>query len=102
VDHLDGPSAAKPQFYNIILKDGHTKYAWLRASKNADGDSVVQTILEWCSAFGIVHDWCSDQGRHFVNLLMQSVACELRVKHRFTTAYVPWANGNVAVACKVF
>jgi hypothetical protein len=66
--------------YVVILKDDHTNYAWLRACKNADGDSAVQAILEWCSAFGIVHDWCPDQGRHFVNLLTQSVAHELRVK----------------------
>jgi Integrase core domain len=86
--------------YVLILKDDHTNYAWLRACKNADGDSAVQAILERCSAFGIVHDWCSDQGRHFVSLLMQSVARELRVKHRFTTAYAPWANGTVEVVCR--
>jgi Integrase core domain/Chromo (CHRromatin Organisation MOdifier) domain len=83
--------------YVLILKNDHTNYAWLGACKDADGDSAVQAILEWCSAFGIVHDWCSDQGRHFVNLLMQSVARELRVKHRFTTAYAPWANGPLPV-----
>jgi RNase H-like domain found in reverse transcriptase/Integrase zinc binding domain len=84
----------------LILKDDPTNYTWLRACKNADGDSAVQAILEWCSAFGIVHDWCSDQGRHFVILLMQSVARELRVKHRFTTAYAAWANGTVEVVCR--
>jgi hypothetical protein len=32
--------------YVLILKDDHTNYAWLRACKNADGDSAVQAILE--------------------------------------------------------
>jgi hypothetical protein len=31
---------------------------------------------------------------------MAAVAAELRVRHRFTTAYAPWANGTVEVVCR--
>jgi IS30 family transposase len=87
--------------YLLVLKDDHTNYTWLRPSRIADGESAVHAVLELCSTFGIVHNWCSDQGRNFVKFLMQSVARELRVQHRFTTAYAPWANGNVEMVCRI-
>jgi transposase InsO family protein len=72
----------------------------LRPCKAADDKSATRAIVEWCAAFGIVHEWASDQGRHFCNTLLAAVAAELRVKHRFTTAYAPWANGTVEVVCR--
>jgi hypothetical protein len=52
----------------LILKDDRTNYSWLRACKNADADSAVQAILEWCSAFGIVHDWYCSGWQYFTAL----------------------------------
>jgi Integrase core domain len=75
--------------YILVLNDDMSSYVWLRACEIADGPSALSCIVEWCSSFGVLYDWASDQGRHFVNNLMQAAARQLRVKHRFTTAYSP-------------
>jgi IS30 family transposase len=75
-------------------------YVWLRVCEVADGRSALACLVEWCSSFGVVYDWASDQGRHFVNNVMQAAARQLQFKHRFTTAYSPWENGTVEVVCR--
>lgn len=42
----------------------------------------------------------SDQGSHFKNSLLRGIIEETHVKHHFTTAYSPWANGTVERVCR--
>jgi transposase InsO family protein len=39
----------------------------------------------------------SDQGSHFKNRLLSSIADVIGASHHFTLAYVPWSNGTVEV-----
>lgn len=39
--------------------------------------------------------WVSDQGSHFINELMESLAKDYNVVHKPTIAYSPWLNGTV-------
>jgi phage gp16-like protein len=86
--------------YILILKDDIINFVWLRPYKAADGTSSKRTIVEWYATFRIVHEWAYDQSRHFCNTFLAAVAAELRVRHRFTTAYAPWENGTVEVVCR--
>jgi transposase InsO family protein len=86
--------------YILILKDDLSNYLWQRPCKVAYGTSAMRAIIEWCAAFGIVHEWTSDQGRHLCSTLVSAVAAELGVRHRFTTAYAPRGNGTVEVVCR--
>jgi len=46
-------------------------------------------------------DWLiSDQGSHFKNSLVEGLTKELQMKHHFSTAYSPWANGSVERVCR--
>jgi hypothetical protein len=49
----------------LILKDDISNYVWLRPCRAADGTGAMWAIVEWCAAFGIVHESASDQGRYF-------------------------------------
>jgi len=39
--------------------------------------------------------WCSDQGSHFKNSVVKELSRVHGIRHHFTTAYSPWANGTV-------
>jgi hypothetical protein len=53
-----------------------------------------------CTTFGTVSQWASEQGGHFANTFTQAVARQLKVTHRWTTAYAPWTDGTVQVFCR--
>jgi len=39
----------------------------------------------------------SDQGSHFCNKVLATLFQKYRVKHRISTSYHPWINGQVEV-----
>ena len=86
--------------YILILKDDFSGYVYLRPCKKADAASTAAVLIEYFSTFVPVLKWFSDQGPHFCNEVMETLASNLGVRHRFSTAYVPWSNGIVEEVCK--
>jgi IS30 family transposase len=62
---------------------------------SADSASTVKALLAWFGPFGVVKQWVSDQGSHFMNEVMEDLAHKLQAKHHFTVVYAPWSNGQV-------
>ena len=92
-----GESAAGYK-YILVLKDDFSNFIRLALCKFADGAETIGAMLEYFRAYGVVPNWISDQGRHFVNDLVKKVSARLRCSHSFTTSYAPWANGTIEVA----
>lgn len=81
--------------YLLVLKDDFTDYTWLFPTPNASVAGVIDALSYWCSLFGAPETFVSDQGSHFLNQAMTELENALGIKHHFTVAYAPWANGTV-------
>lgn len=81
--------------YVLVLKDDFSGFVELVPSTGADSSTTVTALLDWFKRFGIVQQWVSDQGSHFMNEVMAALRERLRCDHHFTVAYAPWSNGTV-------
>ncbi len=56
--------------------------------------------MEYFTTFVPVPQLFSDQGPHFHDKVMQTLASSLEVKQRFSTVYAPWSKAKVEPVCK--
>jgi len=83
--------------YVLVLKDDHSGYVMLRATKTTDAETAATHLIEWFAQFGVVTQWISDRGTHFKNELVRLLSERYKANHHFTLAYCPWSNGTVEV-----
>ena len=83
--------------YVLVIKDDFSQYVELYPSRNADAQAVATALEQWFSRFGLVNMLVTDQGTHFKNQYIRMLENKWSMKHHFTTAYCPWANGTVEV-----
>lgn len=86
--------------YILILKDDFSGYCFSRSFEHSNAANVADTLLQYFTTFRPVLSWFSDRGSHFCNEVIQLLASSFMVKHKFSTAYVPWSNGTVESVCK--
>lgn len=84
-----------PTKYILVVMDNYSRYVHLYPSARADADTVVDALLDWFSRYGIAFAWTSDNGSHFFNEIIRSLASYYGVRHHFTAVYAPWSNGVV-------
>lgn len=75
IDMRTRPDAIQGKTYKWILqlKDHFTKYCWAKALENKEAREVYQTVREIFFMFGPPHILQSDNGREFVNELINSL-----------------------------
>jgi transposase InsO family protein len=81
--------------YVLVIVDGFSRFVWMHAVRAATATNTVTALMQWFGLFGVCREWVSDQGRHFLNDVMEQLRARLGADHRFTTAYAPWSNGIV-------
>jgi transposase InsO family protein len=81
--------------YVLVIRDEFSKLTELVPTANADACTVVNSLLSWFARHGIVRQWVSDRGTHFLNTVMEELATKLQASHHFSAAYAPWSNGMV-------
>ena len=86
--------------YILIVRDDASGYVWLFPGEFANSGVAAETLAQWYAMFGGFEWLVTDQGAHFKNELIKNLSKELFVKHHFTTAYSPWANGTVERVCR--
>ena len=86
--------------YILVLRDDLSSYVWLWPAEKAESEEAAAALTNWIGAFGMVTWVVSDQGSHFKNKLIHELTAEFHVKHHFSTAYSPWANGSVERVCR--
>jgi transposase InsO family protein len=81
--------------YVLVLVDEFSRFVELVPAVSATAEVTALALLDWFKRFGLVLEWESDQGTHFLNDLMRRMQELLRCTHHFTVAYAPWSNGRV-------
>ena len=87
--------------YVLVVKDDLSSYLWLIPARSADdANTAVTEIAKWIRTFTIMTMWVRDQGSHFKQNVMKTLAEGHRIKHNFTVSYSPWVNGRVESCIK--
>ena len=81
--------------YVLVLMDDLSGYVWLRPAKSCTANFVANELVSWCSTFGVLETWVSDNAQHFKDRVLRKAAKKLRVEHRFSVAISAWTNGTV-------
>lgn len=87
-----------PEGYTYILTavDYHTRWPIAVPVKNANTETLVDFLLNHVVAsFGVPNQIISDRGAIFTDQIIARLFEALGVRHNFTTAYRPQANGRV-------
>lgn len=78
-----------------MLGDDHMDYEWVFAFSDTPADNAAQTILGYCTTFGVPEMKMSDGPTHFKNETVRMVCENLEVPHHVTLSDSPWNNGAV-------
>jgi hypothetical protein len=90
------PMTDKGNQWLIVAVDSCTKWPVARALPNATADLVAEFIYdEIFMKFGSPVELVSDRGSNFMDRVLQGYLRKCRVKHNFTSAFHPRANGAV-------
>lgn len=82
--------------YILTIQDLLTKYSLAIPLPSAGAIQVAHAFTEeLVCVFGAPKAILTDQGTHFLNSLMRSVARKFKIRHFKTTAYRPQSNGSV-------
>lgn len=83
--------------YVLIFKDHLSGYVMLSPPFDADAETTSRVLIEWCTTFGLIHTWISDQGRHIKNEVLCEINDKLHAHHHLTLQYCPWAKESMEV-----
>lgn len=100
IDYLYMGPGTNSMHYTLIIRDDLSSYVWLWATTSCTSEAAAEALSSWLSAFGSPEWLVSDQGSHFKNRLIAELTQEMHIRHHFTTAYSPWANGSVERVCR--
>lgn len=96
VDYLYMGTAEQSSLeHMLVVRNDISSYTWLQLCVNSNSDAEVSTIAKWISCFAVIVRLVTDQGSHFKASLMKGLASETHIRHHFTTACCPRANGTV-------
>lgn len=70
-------------------------YCWIEPTKHASADHAAVTLTRWNRMFSAPPAWVSDQGSHFMNSTLATLADEYGIRHAPSSAYAPWPNGTM-------
>lgn len=78
--------------YDIVLKNGLSSYRWLEQIASADVENAAAYLSRCSRAFTAPSFWISEQGPHFINESLNTLANELYISHNHTLTYSFLAN----------
>ena len=81
--------SSKDKIYVLILKDDLSSYVRLYPFEAADAEAVVDALVDWFAAFGLVTQWVSEQESHFKNDVVEGLREKLPSSHCFMLPYCP-------------
>lgn len=90
------PTSHNGNSYVLTIQDLLTKYSLAIPLAHAGAIDVAEAFTnEFICIYGAPRALLTDQGSHFVNSLMRTVARKFKISRCTTTAYRPQANGSV-------
>ena len=93
---LIGPLTITPRGnkYIVALTDHFSKYPVAKAILEKSAHEVAVFVYETTSAYGVFDSVITDQGREFVNSVMDVLTTNFKIDHRISSAYHPQTNGQ--------
>lgn len=86
----------KEKKYALLSKMIDTlAYFWLEPTYSSSPNHTAKYLARCMCVFITPSTCVSGQGSHFKNEVMEQLASEYRIRHKFSVAYSPWANGTV-------
>lgn len=88
------PETSRGNKYIVAVTDHFTKYPFACALPQKTAELVANFLYECICLFGCMDSIISDQGREFVNSVMDHLSDRFGFKHRITSPYHPESNGQ--------
>ena len=95
VDLKEMPIAVTGERYLLVVADVATDYTHLKPLESKDKFTVARALWETFAVFGKPQILQSDNGKEFLNDILEAMTNLHGVDHRFISAYHPSANGFV-------
>ena len=89
------PLSACGKRYILVATDALTRYTFTDAMENKTALTVAKSFVKFINSFGCPKELISDQGREFVNQILEEINKLYRISHNVVNAYRPSANGLV-------
>ena len=80
--------------YIVALTDHFSKYPVAKAIPDKSSHEVAVFVYETISAYGVFDSVITDQGREFVNSVVDVLTTKFKIDHRISSAYHPQTNGQ--------
>ena len=81
--------------YICVITDALTRYTVKDALPDKRALTVARSFVKFINRLGCPHELISDQGKEFVNQILEEVNRLYNINHNCVTAYRPSANGLV-------
>lgn len=93
---LIGPlqETKKGNKYIIALTDHFSKWSEACGIPNKSATTVAEFLFHICCRLGCFETLISDQGREFINDVVDNLMKRFQVEHRISSAYHPQTNGQ--------
>ena len=98
---LVGPASPCGQKFICVMTDSLTRYVFTQALPDKSALSVANAFHEFVKLFECPRELVSDQGKEFLNEIMQELITFYNVSHTPAKTYRPSANGLVESKNKV-
>ena len=95
IDLISGLPTHQHYKYVLVIVDVFSGYTILRPLSSKHSKKVANTLLDIFWEYGFPRIVQSDNGKEFVNQVVEELLQLLNVEHRLSTRYHPEANGRV-------
>ncbi|CAF1310430.1 unnamed protein product [Adineta ricciae] len=90
------PTSSQGNRYVIVLTDNLSKYVMARATPDNTAITTAEFIVnDFILVHGAPERIITDNGVHFNNKLMETIAQSMNINHAFSAVYHPATNGQV-------
>lgn len=88
--------------YILAAREYTTKWVEAIATKENNARVTAKFLYQnTITRYGLPEELASDQGSHFMNLMIQKMTSNYKINHRFSTPYYPQCNGQAESTNKV-
>ena len=85
---------ARGNQYIVALTDHFTKFPAAKAIPSKSAENVARFMYETICTFGAFDSLITDQGREFINSVVDILTERFQINHRISSAYHPQTNGQ--------
>ena len=102
VGPIKPPARGTHAEYIIVATDYLTKWVEAKATVKNDARTTARFLYEYVfTRYGLPIELVSDQGKHFINEVIEYLLAEFMVIHRRSAPYHPQANGQAESTNKI-